>query len=734
LKQLGLPTINKEPLSKIILEGNRADLYGDIIATLPTTFDFDRNQGRPPTVFVPGIDPLRESVTLLDDRGSTVRGSDFICKSRVCIAPQSACGDQDSLVVPEFHSMDAYGQFMVNQVHVPCSKRSNEVILQVSLVLYDQVLMSTSTIQCLPCTRGQSRVEDSRQGVWYCVACADNQYILDPNNPAYSCQDCPVGAICDGNSLTGKVKGSVWRPDDSTGLYILEACPFGYERFGGGGSSNSQNQLSQRCSSCSVTQYIINSTYNCQQCPVGAICDGVTLRPRVSGSVWLPDYTLGQYLLTTCPPGYQIELAGRANLALQQCSLCPAGSYCIGGAASSTQCPLDTFSHAGSSASTACVPAIFVQLVAVLPCTKAFFETKQATFAICIASMVQLSTDEVIVDQVIPVVYRRIGASSLAIQVQSRIALRNQSAAEQVLLSITEANLNFELLSRGLPAASIVSVAILTISDSSDRRQLILTFTLIIGFLLAMGIALGYYIVRSRRKSEDQRELDAAVTTLRAQLKIRKVDGFVLHTERVLFLVDTKDLVFINKSYLEAAASIALSLEFNLLHFDALCNCLECHTSQFGLEIGIADGSKNPQYNALCDWMLEVCKALIDPGLEVQPGNLKRTPARERFAYFEKVCRAQIWKSHHGELFERLKGVARGFMDQIAKMCDERFEQIVKEPEGSKLAVLPSWPVAGEEQKALEGCAQYPDFFDSTTPATLRRNMDRMCVHPSIVL
>jgi hypothetical protein len=661
-----------------------------------------------------------------------VRGSDFICQSRVCVPPHSACRDQDSLVAPEFHSMDSEGRITVRQAHVPCSKHSSSVILQVSLVLYDQVLLSTSSVQCLPCTHGQSRVEDSRKGVWYCVACADNQYILDPNNPSHSCQDCPVGAICEGNSLTGKVKGSVWTRDDSTGLYILEACPFGYELISAGGSSNAQNQLFQQCANCSVTEYIINTTYNCQQCPVGAICDGITLRARVLGSIWEPDYTLGQYLLTSCPQGYQIHPAGKSNLALQQCSLCPAGSYCIGGDASSTQCPTGTFSQAGSIASTACLPAVFVQLVAVLPCTKSYFETKQAAFAECVASMLNIGTDEVIVDQVIPMVYRRIGTTSLAIEVQSRIAVRNQSTAEQVLQSATEAKLNFELLSRGLPAASILSVAIMTNPDSSDRRQLILTFSLVIGFLVSIGVAVTvmYLNARRRRKSKEEKELETAVSALRVRLKMRKVDGFVLHTERVSFLVDTRDLVFVHRSYLESAARIALSEDFNLLHFDALCNCLECYTNDFGLEIGVAGKTESAQFKALCDWILEVCKALIDPGLEGsgQTGNPHRLPARERFAYFEKVCAAQIWKGRHGELFERLKDIARGFMDQISNMCNERYEQIVHEPEGRNLSDLPSWPAAGEEQEAPEGSAQYPDYFDSTTPATLRRNMDRMYV------
>jgi hypothetical protein len=717
-RTLGLPTVSKELLPKITFVGNSARLYGDVIATLPKAFFFDLDYGAPPSAFVPGIEPLLVSVTLHDDRDNTVKGSNFICRSRVCVYPHTACGDEDSIVTPGFHSMDGASRFQIQLAQVPCSLRSSSVILQISLVLYDEVLLSTSSIQCLPCARGQSRVEDKSKGVWQCVACAANQYILDPNNPAYTCQDCPAGATCDGNSLTGKVKGSVWTPNNATGRYLLEACPFGYEMFGAGSVSNALTELYQQCSNCSAKHYILNSSYRCQQCPVGAICDGVALRGLVAGSVWVPDYISGRYLLTSCPPGYQMDSAGSTNLALQRCSLCLAGSYCIGGAASSTLCPSGTFSAPGSNASAACIVATFVQLVVMLPCTKAFFESKQAEFVLCVASMVRVSTDEVVLDQVVPTTYRRAGNSDLAVQVQSRVAVWNQTAAAAVLSSATEANLNYELLSRGLPPANILSTTVLTNGGNSDtRNQLILTFCLIIGCLLLMGAAVVYYFARSKRKSDDEKELDATVASLRARLKINKADGFVLNTERISPLADTKFMVFINKTYVEAAARIALSDDFNIRHFDALCNCLECDVQE---ETG-GDRKGGSQYEALCDWILEVCKDLIDPDLE----GPKRKPARERFAYFEEVCAAQIWKSRDGQLFERLKSVAGGFMGQIARMCDERFGRICREEGGSELVGLQSWPGADQEEIAA-GSGPYPEYFNASTPATLRRHVDQM--------
>jgi hypothetical protein len=58
-----------------------------------------------------------------------------------------------------------------------------------------------------------------------CVLCQTNEYILDPNIPRFRCQSCPVGAVCNGSSLQGLVKGSVWVADYVAGQYRLVGCP-----------------------------------------------------------------------------------------------------------------------------------------------------------------------------------------------------------------------------------------------------------------------------------------------------------------------------------------------------------------------------------------------------------------------------------------------------------------------------------------------------------------------------
>ena len=65
------------------------------------------------------------------------------------------------------------------------------------------------------------------RGTWVCIQCEAGTYIVDPNNAAHSCEQCPAGAVCSGGALVGKTAGSVWEPDVS-GRYQLAGCPPAY--------------------------------------------------------------------------------------------------------------------------------------------------------------------------------------------------------------------------------------------------------------------------------------------------------------------------------------------------------------------------------------------------------------------------------------------------------------------------------------------------------------------------
>ena len=65
----------------------------------------------------------------------------------------------------------------------------------------------------------------------------------------------------------------------------------------------------QKCIACLSDQYIIDSNnprFECQICPVGAVCDGSTLQGLVEGSVWTKDFLTGTYLLRSCPKVSQV--------------------------------------------------------------------------------------------------------------------------------------------------------------------------------------------------------------------------------------------------------------------------------------------------------------------------------------------------------------------------------------------------------------------------------------------
>ncbi len=62
-----------------------------------------------------------------------------------------------------------------------------------------------------------------------CIQCESNTYIIDSNSSVFGCQQCPVGAACNGQLLAGMVSGSIWVIEWSAGIYRLTSCPPGFE-------------------------------------------------------------------------------------------------------------------------------------------------------------------------------------------------------------------------------------------------------------------------------------------------------------------------------------------------------------------------------------------------------------------------------------------------------------------------------------------------------------------------
>ena len=272
-----------------------------------------------------------------------------------------------------------------------------------------------------------------------------------------------------------------------------------------------------------------------------------------------------------------------------------------------------------------------------------------------------------------------------------------------------------------------------------------------------------------RRADEDEadRRLRAKVAELRAELGIERTDGYLVGGERPSMWARRGAVGYLRKGYVEAAARLWVWEDFDVKSLDALCVTLlgdEVSDSDMSgslsppredVELGqeVARGpARQEAYGRLCEWLLRVSEALLDPGpgpgagapsvqvalglrdqsAEEQAGFLRtlsagalppslnplklfsgvspHRPTEEplslaidagrRFAYFaDRVGRLQIWRDD-GSLFRRLKEVAQRFMDDVARACDGRHAALMAEPGGAELAayssrdLVPSHPLS----------------------------------------
>ena len=144
----------------------------------------------------------------------------------------------------------------------------------------------------------------ARQGS--CSLCKPGTYSVSPLKGAISdkdpsCLNCPLGGDCANGG--DNVSFAVGKWIVSAGIYKLIECPAGYQLQNS--LTNQQfSQDSQACLKCTVDEYILNSSspeYTCMKCPIGAICNGQSLKGRVPGSVWKSDMATGIFKLLFCP-------------------------------------------------------------------------------------------------------------------------------------------------------------------------------------------------------------------------------------------------------------------------------------------------------------------------------------------------------------------------------------------------------------------------------------------------
>ena len=141
------------------------------------------------------------AVEPVDSLGTVTRGMDFIVQVRVC-RTRGECTAQSSLLPAVFQPCDKMTGISSSSFQLECPIGENEVALEVELVGFAHVPVLKAMIRCGKCRPGESKKVDSASKTWFCVTCADNQYVVDPNNAAHSCQACPTGGSCNGSAFT----------------------------------------------------------------------------------------------------------------------------------------------------------------------------------------------------------------------------------------------------------------------------------------------------------------------------------------------------------------------------------------------------------------------------------------------------------------------------------------------------------------------------------------------------
>ena len=315
------------------------------------------------------------------------------------------------------------------------------------------------------CPRGYvlSLTKSSLPAPGICKLCKSGTYSLNPliglyvDNP--SCLACPLGGECKGGDEITFYTGE-WKV--SNGIFLLIGCPVGYQLINYD-ERGAFSQASQWCMRCLPDQYITdsnNASIVCQTCPVGAICNGSSLTSLVNGSVWTVNRNAGVYVLEHCPAGYELlntAASGDFSFTAQECQICSAGQYCLGGITSAITCPQGTFAPPGSKSSSFCAPAVFVDVTVIMPLLETDFSTaKQEMFLQAIATAVNTSEDNVLISSISQM--RR--STDLSIQIVSELAASNQGEASSWAERLNENVLNLELAKRGLPSCMLKSVSV----------------------------------------------------------------------------------------------------------------------------------------------------------------------------------------------------------------------------------------------------------------------------------
>jgi len=203
---------------------------------------------------------------------------------------------------------------------------------------------------------------DFDYGVWTfqaCNACPDGKYSSETLTIFIHCQECDAGTYCTAgqqnpcaqgyyqpsagqNNCQKCNAGYTTRQLRSTIDTACEICDAGYKEDDGicaacdeGTFNDSPHQTS--CSICNHPQYCAGQGNRIPlNCPFGSY----------TTTYAVDDEGTGSYACTECPAGKYLQ--SFVGTSLEDCQVCPANSYCVGGEHKQS-CPENTFSPSGST-------------------------------------------------------------------------------------------------------------------------------------------------------------------------------------------------------------------------------------------------------------------------------------------------------------------------------------------------------------------------------------------------
>lgn len=174
---------------------------------------------------VPGQDSMKYTLVVSDRFQNIVKPdpSSHFLKILICPSNHSDCQDFESISPPSFAIFDDDFIYSVSSPMIlRCPLDEKDVVAQLS-ISGSNLPNIYQAVSCSPCQSGQERTMDTAGKTWVCKSCEKYQYVVDPNR--FKCEDCPVGARCDGSLLQGLLEDSIWVPKNTTGQYFLKSCP-----------------------------------------------------------------------------------------------------------------------------------------------------------------------------------------------------------------------------------------------------------------------------------------------------------------------------------------------------------------------------------------------------------------------------------------------------------------------------------------------------------------------------